>query len=246
MSQLTFTGFKAMKAIKFSQSEICNQDEFMDILQGIIDDISSKADHPSIWSMVRYDPAGKHEKRSVQAITGIVLEYQERYAADLGAGLSQIPFRYAVARTERSTGRFFSVFFPLAFQPDTNQSIRIAGVLAHQIGCYGLGHGSGTPTFLVRLEGSQTAAYHDGPVISQQFIHDTAKVEEACTALEDYEGPKPATDETRATLSLPTKRLETDKFKVKVTESTENQSQSKNRKIAAQMRVLADLFEADD
>lgn len=268
---ITFTGFKAMKEVKSSQSIIAAYDDLETELQTIIDNLTADPKCPSFWSMSVYDPAGKHNKQSVRAITGIILEYEERYAADLAAGLNNIPFAYAVARTERSSGRFYSVFFPLSFEPDTNRSMRVAAVLAHQIGCYGLSRGSGTPTFLVRLEPKQTVAVNEGPVLGEQFIRETADLKEACDALEAFQGPKPVrkTLTVASTASLSSSastrtvgnpepnwssiNSQTGEcksgYRAPVTcysGATSPARKTKNQKIAAQLRSLADLFEADD
>nr|WP_086494322.1 hypothetical protein [Novosphingobium panipatense] len=176
--------------------------------------------------MTAYDPAGKHNNQSVQALTGIVLEYEKRYEAELVHALKQMPWHFLFADTERKSGQFVSVFFPLAFEPDINRFMRIAGVLVQQLGVYGLSKGSGTPTFLVKLVGGQQVQEHQGPAIGLNFISGTKDVQ-ANGAIQAFQGPRPFTVNPSA---------------VKITPAP---LQGKEKQIAAHFRMLADLFDPE-
>lgn len=220
-SQLT--GFKATTEIKPSLSIEAESNEIRQALQTVCDVLPQDTSIPAYWSMTSYDPAGKHNNQSVQALTGIVLEYEKRYEVELLTALKQMPWHFLIADTERKSGQFVSVFFPLAFEPDVNRFMRIAGVLVHQLGVYGLSKGSGTPTFLVKLVGGQQVHEHEGPAIGLSFISETKDVQ-ANGAITAYQGPKPV---VRSVTPRPASLA----------------AKSKEKQIAAHFRMLADLFD---
>lgn len=230
---LHLTGFKASTEIKPSRDLEIEIGDIKDTFQALCDIIPHDKTVPTYWSLNSYDPAGKHNKQGVRKLTGIILEYELRYAKDLVAALNDMPWHYLLVETERKSGQSISLFFPLAFEPDTNRYMRIAGVLAYQLGVYGLSHGSGTPTFLVKLAGGQQIAEHPGPAISMSFIKETEDIGEASkTALDDFQGPKPA---KRAVAIDPS----TNPTSVVVVK------QNKDQQIAAHYRALADLFDPE-
>lgn len=219
------TGFKATTEIKPSLDIEANQNEIRQAIQSVCDLLPHDTSLPAYWSMTAYDPAGKHNNQSVQALTGVVLEYEKRYEVELLNALKQMPWHYLFVETERKSGQFVSVFFPLAFEPDVNRFMRIAGVLVHQLAVYGLSKGSGTPTFLVKLVGGQTVQEHAGPAIGLSFISETRDVE-ANGAIQAYQGPKPVAQRPALVAALPAK-------------------QTKEKQIAAHFRMLANLFDPE-
>lgn len=218
------TGFKATTEIKPSLDIEASQHEIRGALQSVCDLLPHDTSLPAYWSMTAYDPAGKHNNQSVQALTGVVLEYEKRYEVELLNALKQMPWHFLIADTERKSGQFVSVFFPLGFEPDTNRFMRIAGVLVQQLGVYGLSKGSGTPTFLVKLAGGQQIHEHSGPAIGLSFISDTKDVQ-ANGAIQAFQGPKPFAPTARVPLKIAPAPL-----------------QGKEKQIAAHFRMLADLF----
>jgi hypothetical protein len=226
------TGFKASTVIKPSRDTQIEIGDLKDTFQAICDIIPHDKDVPTYWCMNSYDPAGKHNKQSVRQLTGIILEYELRYAKDLIAALKDIPWHYLLVETERKSGPGISLFFPLAFEPDIGRYMRIAGVLAYQLGVYGLSHGSGTPTFLVKLAGGQQIAESAGPAISMSFIKETWDIGEASkTALDDFQGPKPVKQGASEFV------VHADKFIIK--------ANGKEQQIASHFRMLADLFDPE-
>jgi len=219
------TGFKATTEIKPSLDIEADQHEIRGALQSVCDLLPHDTSLPAYWSMTAYDPAGKHNHQSVQALTGVVLEYEKRYEVELLNALKQMPWHFLIADTERKSGQFVSVFFPLAFEPDVNRFMRIAGVLVQQLGVYGLSKGSGTPTFLVKLSGGQQIHEHSGPAIGLSFISDTKDVR-ANGAIQAFQGPKPVAQRPVPVPALPAK-------------------QTKEKQIAAHFRMLADLFDPE-
>jgi len=108
------TGFKATTEIKPSLDIEANQNEIRQAIQSVCDLLPHDASLPAYWSMTAYDPAGKHNHQSVQALTGVVLEYEKRYEVELLNALKEMPWHYLFVETERKSGQFVSVFFPLA------------------------------------------------------------------------------------------------------------------------------------
>lgn len=220
------TGFKATTEIKPSLDIEAGQHEIRGALQSVCDLLPHDTSLPAYWSMTAYDPAGKHNHQSVQALTGVVLEYEKRYEVELLNALKQMPWHFLIADTERKSGQFVSVFFPLAFEPDVNRFMRIAGVLVQQLGVYGLSKGSGTPTFLVKLSGGQQVYEHKGPAIGLSFISDTKDVQ-ANGAIQAFQGPKPFAINPRSVKIEPAPL------------------QGKEKQVAAHFRMLADLFDPE-
>ena len=233
--KINLTGFKATTEIKSSSAISVDQPDLKFSLQAIASKIQIDKNVPKFWSMVRYNDTGKHNNQSVEGLTGIILEYEKHYEADLLNALLRLdlPWHYLLVETERKSGQYLSLFFPLAFEPDVSKYMRIAGVLAYQLGVYGLSAGSGTPTFLVKIVGGQNVGEHPGAAIGQSFINETANIgDDSKTALDDFQGPKPV------------------KQVIAIDPSTNPTSvavvtQGKEKQIAAHFRTLADLFDPD-
>lgn len=235
------TGFKASTEIKSSRSFEVSASQIKEAIQSTCDIIPHDKTVPTYWSMVKYKDGGQHNNQSVDALTGIILEYDLRGANDLVAALRDIPWHYLVVETERKGGQFLSLFFPLTFKADVSQYMRIAGVLVYQLGVYGLSKGSGTPTFLVKLVGGQTVGEHEGPVIGMNFIKETQDIGPGSkTALDDFQGPKPVSVVQRYETKQdgPCELLSDGS-------SRKAELVSKEKAIASQLRILADLFDAD-
>lgn len=230
------TGFKATTEIKPSLDIEADQHEIRGALQSVSDLLPHDTSLPAYWSMTAYDPAGKHNHQSVQALTGVVLEYEKRYEVELLNALKQMPWHFLIADTERKSGQFISVFFPLAFEPDVNRFMRIAGVLVQQLGVYGLSRGSGTPTFLVKLAGGQQIHEHSGPAIGLSFISDTKDVQ-ANGAIQAFQGPKP--------VAAPPKQKDIFDRMMDQAVICAEKKKSKQKQIAANFRMLADLFDPE-
>lgn len=233
------TSFKATTEIKPSTSCAAEPSELRNVLQTICDIIPHDQSLPTFWSMVSYKDQGKHNNQSVDALTGIILEYDKRYEAELLDALARenFPFQYLLVETERKSGTYLSLFFPLAFQPSVSDYMRIAGVLAYQIGVYGLSRGSGTPTFLVKLVGPQTVGEHVGPAINRSYIAETQDIGEGSkTALVDFQGPKPVKPMAVA--------IDPASDAVGVVLATQGK-EDRVKQIAVHFRAIADLFDPE-
>ena len=240
---INLTGFKATTEIKPSSNMTIEATELRETLQTLCDYIHQDKSLPSYWSMVSYKHSARHNKDGVAALSGIILEYDKRYEGDLLNALmrADFPFHYLLVETERKNGLSLSLFFPLAFEPSVNDYLRLAGVLAYQIGVYGLSKGSGTPTFLVKLVGGQTVGEHAGPAINRSYIVETKDIGDGSkTALEDFQGPKPVV-KVKVDASIDTRG----NLLATVTNAGAPITATKEKQIAAHFRKLADLFDAE-
>lgn len=242
---INLTGFKATTEIKPSSNMTIEAAELRETLQTLCDVIAvdDKRQIAHYWSMVSYKHGAQHNKDGVAALSGIILEYDKRYESDLLNALmrADFPFQYLLVETERKNGLSLSLFFPLAFEPSVNDYLRLAGVLAYQIGVYGLSKGSGTPTFLVKLVGGQTVGEHAGPAINRSYIAETKDIGDGSkTALEDFQGPKPV-EKINVGASIDTRR----NLLVTITNTGAPIAATKQEQIAAHFRKLADLFDPE-